>query len=259
MKSIDKTLEYHELLMVYDNIPQIENENLPQGFHFEFWKSIDDLNDWISIHIETGEFTSRARAEKTFYDFYDDFINELDKRCFFIIDSETGEKVATSTVSPSDEYGYKCVVDWLGVKRAYQGKKLGKSLILKTLKCARGLGYDKILLHTQTHTWLAAKIYLDLGFEPFNIDLDLKGWQILKTITNHVKLQNIISIRNEDMYMKEALNIVNFLNEKYKNYTYQIWHKNGMNDVYVRENNIVYEYKYFDCGKRLELVKSYKD
>ena len=167
--------------------------------------------------------------------------------------------MATSTVSPSDEYGYKCVVDWLGVKNSYQGKKLGKLLILKTLKVAHGLGYEKILLHTQTHTWLAAKLYLDLGFEPFNVELNSKGWQVLKTITNHQKLKNISKFPETKIYMPEAINIVTILDLKHKKYTYQIWHKNGMNDVYVRENDIVYEYKYFDGGKRLELVKNYKD
>ena len=45
MKSIEKTLEYHELLMVKNDLNDLKFVELPEGFHFEFWNSMDDLND----------------------------------------------------------------------------------------------------------------------------------------------------------------------------------------------------------------------
>lgn len=259
MKSIDKTLEYHELLMVCDDLNNFEQYVLPYGYRFEFWESDEDLNAWVEIHIRSGEFTSKERAKNIFYEFYGDFIKELNKRCVFIIDEQSGDKVATATISPADEYGYKCVVDWLAIKKSHQGKKLGKPLISKIVNIAKDLGYKNLLLHTQTHTWLAAKLYLDMGFYPFRTDIDNRGWQILKTITNHKKLNKIKFIDPQYMYMEEAINIVNFLDNVHKNYEYQIWHKNGMNDVYVRENDVVFEYKYFNKGTTLEIVRKYQD
>ena len=98
-----------------------------------------------------------------------------------------GEKVATATISPANEYGYRCVLDWFAISPKAQGLKLSKPLLSKVLQTAKNLGYDKMLLHTQTHTWLAAKVYLDMGFNPYNVEEDYLGWQILKKITNHEK------------------------------------------------------------------------
>ena len=56
---------------------------LPEGFHFEFYKN-GDMNDWINIHIESGEFCAIEEGIMIFHDFYDTFIQELNKRCIFI-------------------------------------------------------------------------------------------------------------------------------------------------------------------------------
>ena len=66
--------------------------------------------------------------------FYKEFKSELNKRCFFI--EYKGEKVATATISPSNEYGYSCVIDWLAIKKEYQGKGLARPLISKFMKIA---------------------------------------------------------------------------------------------------------------------------
>jgi len=147
--------------------------------------------------------------------------------------------------------GYPCVIDWLAIDKKYWRQKLGKPLITRTLQLAKELGYYKILLHTQTHTWLAAKLYLDFGFEPFNTQ-DIKGWQILKTITNHPKLKSINAIPESEMYFKDAVNIVSELDKLHNDYTYSIWFKNGKHEVWVRENNLVYKYQYYDNGKTLK-------
>ena len=250
MEAIEKKLEYHELLMTLDSLDNIKMYELPDGFSYVFWQNENDLLDWTNIHIKSGEFTSKAEAKEVFEDFYSPFINEINKRCFFIVDNQTNEKIATATISPSDEYGYPCVIDWLAIDKSYWGYKLGKPLISRTLQLAKELGYNKILLHTQTHTWLAAKLYLDFGFDPFILD-DEKGWQILKTITNHSKLQDISYINEKEMYFEDAINIVDNLSKLHKNYEYQIWHKNGRHEVFVRENNLVYKYQYYDNGKKL--------
>ena len=255
MKSVEKTLEYHELLMVCNDLTNIKEAKLPGGFSFVFWnKDETDEDCWCDIHIKSGEFTAVAYAHSIFEEFYHSFKNELNKRCFFII-NDKGEKVATAAVSPTNEHGYNCVVDWLAITKEYQGKGLAKPLIAKTLQLAKGLGYNKILLHTQTHSWLAAKLYLDLGFTPFNITADIKGWQILKTITNHEQLKDIPTIPEKKIYFKTALNIVKQLNKLHKNYEYQIWHKNGRHEVWVRENNNFYAYLYYFNGRILKPIK----
>ena len=46
----------------------------------------------------------------------------------------------------------------------------------------------------------AVKIYLDLGFEPYKLEDNYLGWQIIKKVTNHAKLFNINEIEYNDVY-----------------------------------------------------------
>ncbi len=102
--------------------------------------------------------------------------------CFIVNDN--CDKIGTATISllenRKDEY--EAEVDWVAIKKEYQGKGLSRPLISKLLEIANNLGRDKLMLHTQTHSWLAAKLYLDFGFEPYKMTNESEGWQILKTL-----------------------------------------------------------------------------
>ena len=257
MEAIDNTIKYYELLMTYDNTSKYENYELPEGYHYEFYKNSDEM-EWVNIHISSGEFTSFERGLQYFHDFYDSFINELNKRCFFIVDSNTNEKIGTATISllKNEEYGYKAAVDWLAIKKDYQGKKLSRALISKLISLANELEHNKIILHTQTTTWLAAKLYLDAVFEPLNIN-EVIGWKILKRLTNHQKLKNFEVATDEEMYDKRNIEIKKQLDEIYgiDNYNYSVWYKNNLHNVYVYSNNNSYEYEYFEEDDIVRLEK----
>lgn len=247
MRTIEKTLEYHELLMTYSDTSKYHDDTLPDGFHYVFYE-VGDEKEWAMIHVESGEFMSVDEGLKVFQEFYSSFIDELPKRMFFVV-NDNGIKVATATISllKEKEYNYDAVVDWFAITKKYQGYHLSKPMINKFIKLAHELGHKKLLLHTQTHTWLAAKLYLDLGFEPFNIESDIKGWQILKTITNHNKLKNIKEIPKSDMYFDIALKTKAKLDQLFgEDYEYSIWHINGRHDVEVNYNGVLYKYKYYN-------------
>ncbi len=257
MKTLDNTIKYYELLMKYNNTSEYKQYELPDGFHYEFYKPGDE-EDWVNIHIESGEFTSYEKGLKHFHDFYDYFIDELPKRCVFIVDDNTNEKVATATISllETPEYGYRAAVDWVAIKKSYQGRKLAKPLITKFLEIANNLGHKEIILHTQTTTWLAAKLYLDYGFDILNED-EIEGWSILKTITNHDKLKDYKP--SENIYDQRNIEIEKQLKEIFQteDFNYSVWYKNGLHNVYVYVNNTPYEFEYFIEGNtiRLEEVK----
>lgn len=42
VNTIEKTLEYHELLMVYHDTSKYQEDTLPNGFHYEFYKQGDE-------------------------------------------------------------------------------------------------------------------------------------------------------------------------------------------------------------------------
>lgn len=257
MKTLDNTIRYYELLMKYDDTSNYKEYDLPEGFHYEYFKPGDE-EEWVNIHIESGEFTSYEKGLKHFHDFYDYFIDELPKRCIFIVDSKTNEKVATATISllETPEYGYRAAVDWVAIKRSYQGRKLAKPLITKFMEMANKLGHKEIILHTQTTTWLAAKLYLDYGFDILNEE-EKEGWSILKTITSHEKLENYRP--SDNIYDQRNIEIEKQLKEIFQtdNFNYSVWYKNGLHNVYVYVDNTPYEFEYFIEGNilRLEEVK----
>ena len=140
-------------------------------------------------------------------------------------------------------------VHWVSIKKEYQGKHLSKPLICETLKLLRLLGHKKTLLHTQTHTWLAVKVYLDMGFIPYKIEDNYLGWQIIKKITNHNKLLDVKDIKEDDMYNPLYVQAYEFLKSKYNEpFIYKVWDELGP-IIGINYNEELHYYKYnFDNG-----------
>lgn len=252
LHNIEKSLQYYELLMVRD-LETIDEYPLSEEYSFVFWGDDKSKDDWINIHIETGEFNSIYEANEIFDDFYNRFYDELSTRCLFI-ENKNGEKIATATISHANEYGYNCVIDWFAISPKAQGLGLSKPLLSKTLQIARNMGYNKVLLHTQTHTWLAAKVYLDCGFHPFKTEGN-KGWDILNTIIEHPKLNRFKRLSENEIYDKLILEIKNELDKLHKNYTYSVWYIENRKDVYVKEGNKYFYYKYHNEEGKISLIK----
>ena len=234
MKSYDNTIKYYELLMYYKDTSIYKKYSLPDGFHFEFYKD-GNMNDWINIHIESGEFCAIEEGIMIFHGFYDTFIQELNKRCIFIVDDKTNEKVGTATVSllSKEELGYNGAVDWVAIKKDYQGKGLAKPLI--------------------------TKLYLDFGFNILNKN-EKNGWNILKTLTNHPKLNEFETLKIEEVYDKRNVEIEAQLNQIFKddNFNYSVWYKNGLPNVYYKNSTYEYEYFYYEDKIILKEVENKK-
>ena len=116
-----------------------------------------------------------------------------------------------------------------------------------------------IILHTQTNTWLAAKLYLDYGFEILNEE-EVAGLSILKSLTEYEKLSDYSIVSNDEIFDKRNVKIERQLTEMYgtEDFNYSVWYKNGLYNVYIYLNGIRYEYEYFieDGFIRLEEVKN---
>lgn len=186
----DERIRYYELLLERDleHIPWIE---LPQGYRFVFYKP-GDRDAWIDIEKSAREFINYEQGMVSWNKYYENRQEELPVRMVFI-ENSAGEKVATATAF-YDIYGRDQSGDgwlhWVAVRREYQGKGLAKPLIAYVLNVMRELGYKHAKIPTQTTTWLACKIYLDLGFMPLpkNAVNSRNGWRIIKALTNHPAL-----------------------------------------------------------------------
>ena len=186
----DKRIEYYKLILEKD-IDFVIDYALPEGYSFEFYKA-GDRDAWIEIEKSAEEFCTYKEGLEAWNKYYSDKENELLNRMVFVINDE-GKKVATATAfyDEKDETG-SAWLHWVAVKKEFQGKGLSKPLITNVLKIMQSLGYTHAKIPTQTNTWLAVKIYLDLGFcpAPENAVDSYNGWCIIKQLTNHKALSD---------------------------------------------------------------------
>ena len=110
------------------------------------------------------------------------------------------------------------------------------------------------MLHTQTTTWLAVKLYLDLGFEILNKE-EINGWNIIKTLTNHEKLSDYKCVSRDEIYDKRNIKIEKKLINIFgiDKFNYNVWYKNNQHSVYIYINNQTYEYEYYYINGKIEL------
>ena len=150
----DKRIEYYELLLERE-LDDIPTYDLPEGYHFEFYKS-GDRDDWIEIEKSSKEFLDYAEGLKAWNKYYFDKDNELADRMVFVVD-ENGEKIATATafydIYGKDKSG-SAWLHWVAVKQEFQGKGISKPLISYVMNIMKLLGYTRAKIPTQTNTWL---------------------------------------------------------------------------------------------------------
>lgn len=202
----DERIRYFELLLEGDleQIPQIE---LPDGYRFVFYQN-GDRDAWIDIEKSAKEFVSYEQGLQSWNKYYETRQDELPKRMVFIENSQ-GEKIATATAL-YNIYGRDKSGDgwlhWVAIQREYQGRGLSKPLITYVMRVMRNLGYRHAKIPTQTNTWLACKVYLDLGFVPVpaNRINSCEGWRIVKTLTNHPVLKDLEKVATEQIIQKSA-------------------------------------------------------
>ena len=117
-------------------------------------------------------------------------------RMLFVV-NEKGEKVATATAYPTDDPQLG-QVHWVAVKREEQEKGIAKALMAKVLQVMVEHGNTRAMLHTQTVTWVAVRMYLNLGFRPTEKSAQehAEGWRIIRTLTDHPALAHIEPAEN---------------------------------------------------------------
>ena len=197
----DERIEYYELLL-HRELDEMPVFPLPEGYHFVFYKP-GDRDTWIDIETSAREFTGYDQGLASWNRYYQGKDAELVHRMVFI-ENEAGEKVATATAfyniyrEDPDGAGW---LHWVAVRREYQGQGLSKPLITHVLQIMASLGYTQAKIPTQTNTWLACKVYLDLGFRPIpaNVQHSRRGWQIVKTLTRHPALEEFEELAPEEI------------------------------------------------------------
>lgn len=166
------------------NVPAYE---LPKGYRFASYKQ-GDKSAWIDIELSSEEVLSKEHGEECWERYYKNREDELPGRMYFI-ENESGEKIATATafydIHGNDRPG-EGQLHWVAIRKEYQGRGLSKPRISFVLDVMKSLGYRSVKIHTQTNTWLACKVYYDLGFRPEKDSLvkNRFGWKMAEHLTN---------------------------------------------------------------------------
>ena len=186
----DRRIPYYKL-MLEQSLDDIKEKELPPGYHYENYAP-GDKAVWIAIEKSAKEFAADEEGEAAWSKYFAPHEKELGGRMFFVADS-SGRKLATASAyfdiytGDDGETGW---LHWVAVHSDAQGKGLSKPLITHVLARMKKLGYKRAVIPTQTNTWLACKLYLDLGFVPTkeNAERSRMGWRIIRTLTDHPAL-----------------------------------------------------------------------
>ncbi|MCK5757835.1 MAG: GNAT family N-acetyltransferase [Clostridiales bacterium] len=162
---LDKTIEFHDILMRRKAGTPLFEYMLPKGYSFVYYKKGDE-KAWVDTEYSVEEFDSKKAAMDYFRKRYLPYAEELQRRCLFIEDSH-GNKIATLTIwweyIGKRRYPW---VSWVAVKPGCQGRGIGKALIYKGMKLMLEIEGDiDSYLKTQTWSYKAINIYRGQGFE----------------------------------------------------------------------------------------------
>ncbi len=197
----DPRIRYFELALErsLDNLPE---QPLPPGYSFVTYAP-GDRDAWIAIEQSAKELVSHEQGLEVWAHYYGAHEALLPGRMFFVV-NPAGEKVGTATAFfdiRREDDGVNGMLHWVAVRRDEQGRGLSKPLILRALHRMAELGYTRGTIPTQTTTWLACKVYLDLGFRPIprNAERNRIGWRIVRTLTDHPALAEFELVSPEEI------------------------------------------------------------
>ncbi len=202
----EERIRYYELMLEAD-ISEMDEIPLPEGYRYAFYRD-GDRDAWIEIEKSARELESFAQGLEVWKRFYERHTDELHERMVFIVNGN-GEKIATATayydIRGIDQSGDGWL-HWVAVKREEQGKGLSKPLISHVIQVMKRLGYKRAKIPTQTTTWVACKVYLDLGFRPIprNLINSRTGWRIIKRLTDHPALADLTAASDEEVICEET-------------------------------------------------------
>ena len=167
------------LVMVLEDLSGIPRFSLPPGYSFRGFKEGEE-EIWARIETSAGEFASIQEAIQHFQREFGEYQREMCDRCLFV-ETENGEPVGTATawygtLAPGGAAGR---LHWIGIRREYQGRGLGKPLVSRALELLAAR-HQRAYLTTQRSSLVAIKIYLDFGFLPYLTEqVQEKEWQLI--------------------------------------------------------------------------------
>ena len=192
---IDRNIPYYNLILKCDKV-HITLISLPKGYHFKMFE-VGDEKFWSKLEYEIGDFLSIEEAEMYFKANYCNQIDELKKRCVFVVDDKGN--VVGSCIAWHDLKGNNTVASlhWLVVSPKHQGKHIGLALCQKVMQIFKEYGETPVYIHTQPWSYKAILLYIKLGFKIQKTDTfshyENQYEQAIKTLENILTEKQILT------------------------------------------------------------------
>ncbi len=163
IKGIDRSIPYYNLILKCTKLCTTP-VSLPEGYSFKMY-DVGDEKYWAKLEYKIGDFSSVEEAEIYFKTNYCNQIDELKKRCVFVVDTH-GDVVGSCTAW-YDLKGNDIVASlhWLVVSPEHQGKYIGMALCQKVMNIFNERNETPIYIHTQPWSYKAILLYIKLGFK----------------------------------------------------------------------------------------------
>ncbi len=161
---MNEAVDNQRVLMVRDNLQEIPDCPLPNGFTFR-WYLPGDEPAWLRIQQAAdvyNHFTQHTFAAE----FGPDLSVLAERQCYLL--EPGGRAVGTVTAWHNDRMegeGY-ARLHWMAVTPDCQGLGLGKALMSVICQQMRTLGYQRAYLSTGVARLPAIGLYLSFGFVP---------------------------------------------------------------------------------------------
>ena len=160
---IDRSIPYYNLILKCHKVC-IPPVSLPEGYSFKMYY-VGDEKYWAKLEYEIGDFSSVEEAEMYFKTTYCNKIDELKKRCVFVIDTYgdvVGSCIAWRDLKDNDTVAS---LHWLVVSPEHQGKHIGVALCQKVMQIFNEHDETPVYIHTQPWSYKAIMLYIKLGFK----------------------------------------------------------------------------------------------
>jgi len=151
--------------MIRPHLQQLPRYPLPTGYHLRTARDGDAM-EWARLWWLVGEFATQELALTRFSEEIAVQPVEMARRCLMLEDDE-GHVIGTGTAwfDPDFEGADAGRVHWIAIDPAWQGRGLGKPLVVAVLTLL-ARWHTRAFLWTHTNCARAVGIYLDFGFLP---------------------------------------------------------------------------------------------
>ncbi len=194
---IDRSIPYYNMILKCNEIC-LTSVLLPEGYSFKTYNKGDEKH-WAELEYEIGDFSSVEEAETYFRRNYCKQIDELKKRCVFVVDDK-GNVVGTCIAwHDLKDKATVASLHWLVVSPKHQGKHIGLALCQKVMEIFKKSGEFPVYIHTQPWSYKAIFLYTKLGFKIQKTDTFsyyenqyVQALETLKTILTESQITQLI-------------------------------------------------------------------